>query len=206
MFDYSTLESLKKKNISAPWPKGLLIFFVFLFLLVLGLNFFLKFYLSSQERQLNSLNTKLKDLRSSISQEKEEEILKLEKKINKLDLLLANHLYFSTFFEWLEKYTHPDIYYDSLNYSVDNRKVSLFGYSKDNQSLVEGLGGGLVNKMLSSVELIEGIVLKTLEPAEGGEGKRFSLEIYLRPSGLLFNSQLHSENSELQESFQNIND
>jgi hypothetical protein len=183
MFDYSDLESLKKKQISAPWPKGLLIFFAFLFLLVLGFNFLLRFYLLNQEKQLKSLNDQLKNLRASISREQEKDILQLEKKINKLDSLLANHIYFSSFFDWLEKYTHPGIYYSNLDYSSDNLKVSLSGFAKDNQSLIEGVETSMMNKMINSTQLVEGLILKNLE---NEANVKFSLDIYLKLSGLLF--------------------
>jgi len=183
MFDYSDLESLKKKQISAPWPKGLLIFFAFLFLLVLGFNFLLRFYLLNQEKQLKSLNDQLKNLRASISREQEKDILQLEKKINKLDSLLANHIYFSSFFDWLEKYTHPSVYYSALDFTSDSLRVGLTGFAKDNQSLIEGVEASVMNKMINSTQLVEGLVLKNLEREAN---VKFSLDIYLKLSGLLF--------------------
>jgi len=183
MFDYSDLESLKKKQISAPWPKGLLIFFAFLFLLVLGFNFLLRFYLLNQEKQLKSLNDQLKNLRASISREQEKDILQLEKKINKLDSLLANHIYFSFFFDWLERYTHPSVYYSALDFTSDSLRVGLTGFAKDNQSLIEGVEASVMNKMINSTQLVEGLVLKNLEREAN---VKFSLDIYLKLSGLLF--------------------
>ncbi|MGB9681056.1 MAG: hypothetical protein ACPLXL_00665 [Minisyncoccia bacterium] len=194
MFNPSDLESLKVKPISAPWPKGLLIFFVILFILVLGINFLLKFYLLNQEREINGLQTQLESVRASLDKEKEEEILRLEKKIDKLSFLLNNHLAFSIFFNWLEKYTHPDIYYLGLDYSLDNQKVTLEGIAKNNLALAEGVEAGVINKMINSTQLVEGVALKNLE-LENVEKTKFSLDIYLKSSGLLFKPESTSAES-----------
>lgn len=185
MFNLSNLENLKVKPVSSPWPKGLLIFFIILFIFVLGVNFVLKFYLFNQERALNQLTTQFENLRSSLSKEKEEEILRLEKKIEKLSILLNNHISFSLFFDWLEKYTHPNIYYTSLEYSLDNLKVSLSGISKSNLDIAQGVEGGLADQMINSTKMIEGIVLRNIE-VENVNQIKFSLDVYLKLLGLLF--------------------
>lgn len=180
-------DSLKVKPLPPAWPRGLLIFFIVLFVLTIGLNFFLQIYLNREEQRLAQMDNQLEELKNQLPIDKQLEVIKLERKIDTLNQILTDHIYFSYFFDWLESITPADVYYDYLTFTGDNLKVSLSGQAKDNEILAKTVYGAMANQILNSTNLIDGVILRDLERRT--QTSDFSLDIYLKKEGLSFQSE-----------------
>ncbi|HOQ15617.1 MAG TPA: hypothetical protein PLQ27_02215 [Candidatus Paceibacterota bacterium] len=180
-------DSLKVKPLPPAWPRGLLIFFIVLLALTIGLNFFLQIYLNREEQRLAQLDNQLEELKNQLPIDKQLEVIKLERKIDTLNQILTDHIYFSYFFDWLESITPADVYYDYLTFTGDNLKVSLSGQAKDNEILAQTVYGAMANQILNSTNLIDGVILRDLERRT--QTSDFSLDIYLKKEGLNFQSE-----------------
>ncbi len=68
------------------------------------------------------------------------DIVKLHERYKLIDNLLDNHAYWSKFFELLEKYTSPDVYYTSFSVSrVKGSKITLNARAKNIKAVAEQL-------------------------------------------------------------------
>ena len=137
-FDY---DSSKTTKLPPAWPKGLLTFVFIIFLLASGTAFGLNYFNGIQDKKLETLNTQFQDLRATFPVSQEQEIAVFEKKLTNLEKLLSNHIYFSHVLALLEKTTHPQIYYTSLDYSLEKKSLVLEGVAKNQQILSEAVNG-----------------------------------------------------------------
>lgn len=153
---------------------------IFLYLTVLGLYLFMFFYERKTSEEL---------LKTNLALQKTEEELKLEERIKilkqKIDdsyLLIFSHKYPSNIFEFMEKVTHPKVWFSSFEYNSEKREISLKGAAEDFKVL------GQQKQILEKAMLdknIETFNFQDLSFSRGEkEGISFSLKIVF-PSDLL---------------------
>lgn len=98
-----------------------------IFLLSFGI---LSIIQSKKEIKLSDLINKL-TMRSSSEQELENRILKYQKKIKIFSTLLDNHKMPLNVFNFLERNTHPKIWFSKLELNLENNNLNLIGQADD---------------------------------------------------------------------------
>jgi hypothetical protein len=176
-FDY---DSLKTAKLPPAWPKGLLTFIFIIFLLASGTAFGLNYWNRIQESKFQKLETEFQTLRKTFLSEQEQEIAVFEKKITNLEKLLSNHIYFSNVLTLLEQITHPQVYYTSLDYSLDKNSLVLEGVAKNQQILSEA-----VNGFVNDSKDIEMVILRDMK-VNNDNTVQFHLELLLQPQVLKY--------------------
>lgn len=172
------LESLKQTKLPPSWPRGLFIFSLTVFLIVLcvflGLNYF---WIARQEKVLAELQKKFKQLRSEFPLEKEEEVIIFEKRLNLLKSLLNQHPYLSKALLKLEEITHPQVYYTNFEYQRDSNSLRLQGIAKDQYIFSEA-----VNGLVNHPEVVQTVIVKDMKTLTD-RSVHFNIE-------LIFNSNI----------------
>ena len=174
------LESIKPKELPPTWPKGLLVFVLIIFLFALGAYFGLDYWNKNKESQLAVLEEEFQNLRDSFALEQEKEVILFEKKLNNLSKLLDDHTYFSKLLLVLEELTHPQIYYNNLDFSTDKNILTLEGTAK-NQMVFSEAVSGLVN----NPDKIKAVAVKDMKVINE-KNVAFSLDIFIQPSLLKY--------------------
>jgi len=151
-------KSIKKQLVL----KDLLPWFFLLFLVVLiGLYFIFIFQVNRANVSLDKVKTELSEVRTKEDIELEKTILTYKRKVGDLALILQTRQKSIEFFEFLEKFVHPNIYFSSVSLSLDTEKVFLKGVSSDFKSLAEQLfiferEPSIEEAELSNISLLEG--------------------------------------------------
>lgn len=171
-FDYYSFQS---KPLPPAWPKGLLIFIVFIFLSTSALAFGLYYYNGEQQKTLEKLNSQFQTLRAGFPLAQEKEIALFEKKLNTLKKLLNNHVYFSQVLTFLEQNTHPQVYYTNLEFSLEKNSLTLEGTAKNQQVLSEA-----VNGFVNDSKDIQVVILRDMK-TNTDNTVQFHLELILQP-------------------------
>jgi len=182
MVNYTDLNSLSPQKLPPSWPRGLLTFVLIIFLLVGGGEVGIKFWNNRQQAKLDALNQELRTLREGFPSQQQRKVALLEKKINLLKQLLANHIYFSQDLATLEKLTHPEVYYNSLVFSPDKNSLALQGVAKTQDVLSEMLSG-----LISNPQKVKMVVFHQAKINEN-KSVDFSLDVYLQPDILHYHS------------------
>ncbi|MDD3491654.1 MAG: hypothetical protein PHG13_01710 [Candidatus Pacebacteria bacterium] len=178
MVDRTAMESLKTKELPPTWPKGLLTFFIVIFLVVLGAYFGLNFWNQNQVSKLDILEDEFQNIRSSFSIDEEQKVVLFERKLNALNNLLNNHIYFSNILSLFEELTHPQVYYSRLDFSLNKNFISLNGVAKDQGILSEAING-----LINNPEKVKAVVLKEMQ-IDLKNLVNFSYDIYFNPNVL----------------------
>lgn len=186
MVDASALESLKIKKLPPAWPKGLLTFMFFIFLLTLGIYFGLNFWNQNQMAKLSILEQEFQNIRNSFTTEEETKVVLFEKKLKELSNFLNNHIYFSSVLEMLEELTHSQLFFSKLDFSINKNFISLNGLAKNQEVLSEAISG-----FLNDTQRIKAVVLKEMQISDKNQVS-FSFDIYLQPNAL--NYKLNERN------------
>lgn len=155
------------------WPRGLFIFSLILFVLLLVIYFGLDYYTKTKVNYNNDLDKQIETLRASFSIEKESEIINFESRLNNLSKLLANHTYLSKLFAELEAKTHQKVYFNNFEYDQKNNVLKLDGVAQNYTILAEALTAFSQDENILSVDFKN---LKT-----GASGVTFSLELKINP-------------------------
>ncbi|MFA5392527.1 MAG: hypothetical protein WC306_02425 [Candidatus Paceibacterota bacterium] len=176
-FDYNYL---KTEKLSPVWPKGLLTFVLIICLLASGTAFSLNYFNKIQDKKLGMLNTQFQDLRATFPVDQEQEIAIFEKKLTNLEKLLDNHIYFSNVLTLLEQITHSQVYYTSLDYSLEKNSLVLEGIAKNQQILSEA-----VNGFVNDSKNIKMVILRDMKE-NNDKTIQFHLELLLQPQVLKY--------------------
>ena len=102
------------------------IFFISL-VIYLGLDFGYKAYLNSS---LKTLQDQLQTFSQQVPVEDQKKIISFYSQISNLKTVLANHVFSSQLFGWLEKNTQVNVSYDKFNLNTTNNQLSLSGTAK----------------------------------------------------------------------------
>jgi len=176
-FDY---DSLKTAKLPSAWPKGLLTFVLIICLLALGTAFGLNYWNRIQENKLQQLETEFQTLRKTFPLSQEQEIAIFEEKLINLEKLLSNHIYFSNVLALLEQITHPQVYYTSLEYSLEKNSLVLGGTAKNQAVLSEA-----VNGFVNDSKDIKMVILRDMK-VNTDSTVQFHLELLLQPQVLKY--------------------
>jgi len=183
-FDY---DSLKTTKLLPAWPKGLLTFVLIICLLILGAAFGLNYWNNIQENKLQQLETEFQTLRKTFPSDQEEQIAIFERKLINLEKLLGNHVYFSNVLTLLEQITHPQIYYTSLDYSLDKNSLVLEGVAKNQQILSEAING-----FVNDSKDIKMVIFRDMKVNDDNT-MQFHLELSLQPQVLKYQPPIIQE-------------
>ncbi|MGC8851722.1 MAG: hypothetical protein ACP5PR_01320 [Minisyncoccia bacterium] len=170
--DYS---SLTPPPLPPAWPKGLLTFAIIIFLFVIGGTFGLGSYIKIKTKDLNAINKNIDNIRLTFSKEDEQKIALFEKKLNNLKNLLNNHIHFSKVIAFLEKNTHPQVYYTDLNFDLTNNTLKLEGVALNQQVLSEAISG-----FSNNPADIKTIIVRSIKTNENNTVS-FNIELILQP-------------------------
>lgn len=191
------LNNIMPQKLPPAWPRGLLVFMVVLFLLVAGAEGAVYYWNNNQSVKLNNTQNQFQTLQQNFPKDQQNKIALLEAKINTLQTLLKNHIYFSQGLTALERLTHPQVYYQSLIFDPNKKSLSLKGVALSSGVLSEALSG-LVNdsKEINMVVLHQAKI-------EKNKSVDFAVDIYLKPQVFLYHS--NSVNSPLGKANQDNN-
>lgn len=126
------IEQLGREPPKTPgWSGQLLIFSSTVLFISLFVYFGLVY---GYEPYLNSSAKKLQDQIQSFSQQitavEQAELANFYSQLANLKLLLANHVFSSQIFAWLEKNTQANTYYDKFDLNITNNQLLLGGIGK----------------------------------------------------------------------------
>lgn len=151
-------------------------FFVFLWLVLSGYSQSRQNELENIKDKISILETETKDLEDIKAQAQV-----IETKISALKFLFENHIYWSEFFEELEKLTLKKVFYDNLTANSSTDKVVLSGIAENYGELAKLIFS------LASFPKIEKVDLNSAkwESKEKIAGVRFNLSVILKEDILI---------------------
>lgn len=129
----------KPEKEPARWPK--ILFYLSLALLIgaiLG-YFVLDYFEKRASLTLEDLEERLQELSTSEEKVLEEEVLLYQKQINDFSTLLEEHKIASNSFEFLEKITHPRLWFNDFSLNLETYQMTVIGSAPDFPTLGQQL-------------------------------------------------------------------
>jgi Tfp pilus assembly protein PilN len=169
------IEIIPKKETQIPhWQNILLYFGIFLLIgLIIG-YFTLNYFIEKSERKLQQTNEAITKAKSPERIILEEELKSLRAKIEDFTPLLLNHQKSSNFFDFLEKNTHPKVFFTKLDLDTEGNHVGLSGQTDDFQILGQQL------LIFQKTEFLQGLKLSKVEINKEGKVE-FTFDLSLNP-------------------------
>lgn len=152
------------------------LFYISLFLLLVSIisYFALDYFIKGADQRLKELEAKLTEIKSPQQIALEEEVLDYKEKIEDFALLFNAHQKSSNFFDFLEKNTHPKVFFSELNLNTRGNRVSLSGRAENFQTLGQQL------LIFQNSEYIQNLNLSGVRIGKEGEIK-FNFDFSLTP-------------------------
>ena len=152
-------------------------------MVVLG-YFILDFYLiEGAEKTKKELETTLAEEKTAEEIGLEKELSDYEKKTKDFSILINRHLFFSKTFEFIEKNTHPEVWFSQLDLSPKEGQVNLSGETESFVTLHQQV------QIFKADPLLKGLNL--IKIAIGKEGRiDFDLSLTLDPGLFKWINQL----------------
>ena len=124
-------------------PKKMFIsgLFVFIAILVVGTAYLgITWYQLNVDRQLDQLQAEIEDINDQIAQQEKFKLtaIDLQDRLKMVKELLNNHIYWTKFFELLEKHTIPEVYFTDFSMSGTER-IALSAVGRDYESVAKQL-------------------------------------------------------------------
>jgi hypothetical protein len=164
------------------WSFGIMLFSGSILLIVVvifaGLRFGYEPYLTGQ---LNGLQGQVNDLGQSISPAQEVTLSTFYSQISNLQLLMKHHVMFSQFFDWIEKNTEANVYYNSMNFT-SNDQVTLMGNAKTSADIPEQVA------IFEASPDITSVVLSNVSYSPSANDWIFNVELTMDPDLLQWSS------------------
>ena len=130
------IEIIPKKEAEVPsWQNFLLYFCIALFAISIIGYFTLNYFVKKSEQNLQEINELINKAKSPERITLESELKSLRDKIDDFAPLILNHKKSSNFFSFLEKNTHPKVFFTDLNLDTEGSRVELSGQADDFQTL-----------------------------------------------------------------------
>lgn len=173
----SLLEEQLKKSERLPvgWPWRLLVFTTIVFGVTVATYFGMvlgyKPYLNSR---VKNLDQEITGLSQAIDEQQQKSLVNFYSQLINIQDLLTSRQTASTFFDFLEKNTHQNVYYQSLNLSLPEKNVKIEGNASNYNVLVQQL------ELFRRAPEIERVLLDDSRLGEGG-GIRFSIRFIFKP-------------------------
>ncbi len=169
------IEIIPKPAAKLPSSQNILFYFsaVLIFMVILG-YFILDFYLiGDAERELERLE-KLAKAKTEEEIKLEKELSDYEKKIKDFSILIDQHVFSSVAFEFIEKNTHPKVWFSKFDLNPKEGGVGLLGETENFVTLYQQV------QIFKDNSSIKGINLDKI--AIGKEGRiDFNLNLILDP-------------------------
>jgi len=169
------IEIIPKRKIEVPAREDIL-FVLSLVLLILSLGAFfgLNYYQKKNSKTLRDLEEILTKEKTKEEITLEQKVLEVKEKIEKISLLLPSHKESSNFFSFLEKVTHPKVFFSDLELKPEKGRVELQGKAEDFRILGQQLS------IFKKEGLIENTNLSKASIGKEG-GIEFSINLSLKP-------------------------
>jgi len=160
---------------SPPWFNILFYFSLGLLLAAVLAYFILGSYLKKAETTLRNLEETLTKGRTAEEITLEKRVFEYQKKIEDFSKVINQHLFSSNFFEFIEKNTHPQVWFARMDLNVRGGRVELSGEAEDFVILHQQL------QILRAHPLAEDLNLSKI--AIGKKGKvDFGISLGLKPT------------------------
>ena len=169
------------------WQRILLYFLILLLIAIVVGYFVLNNAKRKSEEYLVTLEQRISGEITSSTKEFEEEVLGYKNKIKDLSSLLDNHILATKFFEFIEKETHPDLFFSRTSINLRDSKVNLSGVSKTFLHLGQQISIFKKSDLVKDLQLSEIFINKKGEIA-------FRLDILLKEE--LFRYSKGAENKQ----------
>lgn len=136
-----------------PWINILFYFSIALLITTILSFFILNHFIKKSIPAIHSLETALTKQRTPSQIALEKEILSFQEKIEDIDFLLKRHLVSSQVLEFLEKVTHPKVWFSSLGLSSGKSQLQVRGTTESFQTLGQQLLIFKKNQFIKEVNL-----------------------------------------------------
>jgi hypothetical protein len=168
-------EQLKtREKMPVGWPWRLLLFMALILGTTIavysGMALGYKPYLNSR---IKNLDAKIVSLTQSIDEEQQRNLTNFYSGLVNIQSLLASHPAASKFLDFLEKNTHQQVHFLSLNLSLLEKNIKLEGLAVDYNILTQQL------ELFRQAPETERVFLDDSRSAE--EGVRFSIRVVFKP-------------------------
>ena len=164
------------------WQTILFYFSLALLLAVVIAYFVLNYFHGKSAAALDDLEERILAVGTPEDKKIESEVFASQKKIKDFSGLLAAHPKASQFFKFLEKNTHPEVWFTSLDLSPEPPQAKIGGQARDFETLAQQI------YIFQEEDLIEGVKLTDISLGEGGE-TIFFLNLSLSPEIFLTSTE-----------------
>ena len=168
-------ELKRPERLSVGWPWRLLVFgFIILGMTVasyFGMVFGYTPYLNSQ---ITSLDQKIAGLSQTIDEQQQKKLATFYSQLINVQGLLNSHPAVSKLFDFLEKNTHQNVYYQLLDLSLPEKSLKLEGNASSYNVLSQQL------ELFRLAPETERVFLDNSRPAQTGE-INFSMRVIFKP-------------------------
>ena len=139
----------------------------------------LKFgYMPYLERSIEALDTELKSLEGQVTLDEQEEFLIFYSQLLNLEKLLKNHIRPSGILEIIEASTLPQVYYRSLDFTLEDRAIKLEGVALDYNTVAQQL------VLFNRTNEIAGALLRDANREK--EFVVFNMDLTLKPEAIIY--------------------
>lgn len=164
----------KKPTRQFSWVNMLFYFSLILLFFVILSIFILNNFQKRASLILQDLDKKYTEIRTPERINLESELIKSQKKIDDFAFLLLKYKLSSKLFNFLERITHPKVYFSSFSFNAEENKLKMGGKTESFETL------GQQFLIFKRENLIKEINLSGITIGE--EGKiEFSFDLYLSP-------------------------
>lgn len=169
------VEIIPKPTEKMPAWQNILFYLSFIFLLVTVFAYFLLgVYLKKDKVALENLKEALRKEKTAEEIALEEEISTYQKKIGDFAKLANQHLFSSKSFEFIEKNTHPQVWFSRVEFHPETREMKLTGETENFVTLAQQI------QIFRNNSTVKNFYLTNIEI--GKEGKvNFNLNLNLDP-------------------------
>ena len=166
----------KQPATKLPSWQNIIFYFSFGLILLVVLSYFvLDIYLGKAQARLEELKKEWEETKTEEQIALEDELSAYEKKIESFSILINQHLFSSKVFEFIEKNTHPEVWFSNLDLNPMEGKVDLSGDTDNFVTLHQQV------QILKANPLVKDLNLS--EIAIGKEGRiAFDLNLIFDPS------------------------
>jgi len=135
------------------WERMLMYFTLGLLFVSIGSFFLLNYFVNQSKKGLQESEEALNKIKTEKEIALEKEVFGYQAKIKDFSLILAEHLYSSKFFVFLEKLCHPQVWFSQMNFSVKDYSLSLTGETTDFLTLEQQLAIFRKEPLIKSISL-----------------------------------------------------
>ncbi|MBI4992506.1 MAG: hypothetical protein HZB99_04825 [Candidatus Harrisonbacteria bacterium] len=139
-FSQNPLNQYQSEDLAIGWPWRFFAISFGILVLSIGIYFAMTLYYEPLlNRRTEEAAAEFQKVSAGVSKEDQEKFTLFYSQITNLKNLLANHVIGSRVFVFLEKVTHPEVYYRDVNIRISERELELNGVSNSFTVLGEQL-------------------------------------------------------------------